>query len=145
MMKYALTLLLALSVNTAAFAQSADDYRQRQADLTALSEIFGELHFIRRTCEPNTEADLWRDRMKKMVDLEEPTASLQASMASSFNQGYRRAEKNFKFCDRNARDYAALRALQGDSVLRRLSAPLYEAATGESGPLVISIPQNTDD
>ena len=145
MKKLLLICSLCLGAALPAFAQSASDYRQRQADLTALSEIFGELHFIRRTCEPRTEADLWRDTMKKMVALEEPTATLRATMASSFNKGYRSAQANFPACDRRARDYAALKALQGDSVLRRLSEPLYETANEQRGPLVITIPQNTDE
>ena len=73
-----LIILAALPLAQASYAQSSSaqgsgDYRLRQQNLTKLSGIFGELHHIRRICEPRIEADIWRNRMKKMVELEGPS------------------------------------------------------------------------
>jgi uncharacterized protein (TIGR02301 family) len=111
-----------------ALAQSAEDYARRRADLVALSAIFGELHHIRRTCEPRLEGDIWRERMKKLLELEAPQADTNEAMVESFNRAYRRAQSRFSDCDRGARDFAAARAAAGEPILSRLTAPLYEAA-----------------
>lgn len=123
-----------------AAAQSFEDYQRRHADLAALSAIFGELHHIRRTCEPRFEGDVWRERMKKLIDLEDPQASLREQMVANFNQGYRRAQQRFSRCDRRARDYAAARAAQGDVIVERLTAPLEEAIEDDETPFTWSAP-----
>jgi len=115
----------------AAAQQTAEDYRQRQADLMALSAIFGEMHHIRRNCEPRFEADAWRERMKKLVELEEPQDLARNDMVASFNKAYSRAQSRFPLCDRRARDYAAARAAQGEQLVARLTEPLREAMEEE--------------
>ena len=129
----ATALLLAVSANA---QQTAADYQQRQSDLVALSAIFGELHHIRRSCEPRYEADIWRERMKELVELEEPQATARNEMVAAFNKSYRRAQTRFSFCDRQARDYAAVRATTGERIIDRLTEPLHEAMTEEDGPFV---------
>ena len=94
-------------------------------------EIFGELHHIRRLCEPDREGDVWRDRMKRLIDLEQPSFDLREEMVGSFNDGYSSAQSRFAFCDRDAEDYAAARALTGEALVSNLSASLYEAERGE--------------
>lgn len=105
-------------------AQGLEQYQSRQTDLTTLAGVFGELHHLRRTCEPRFEADIWRDRMKKLIDLEEPQATDREKMIAAFNTGYRDAQRQHPGCDRRARDYAASRASQGDQIIRRLTTQL---------------------
>ncbi|MFQ5563329.1 MAG: TIGR02301 family protein [Parvularculaceae bacterium] len=121
--------VLAAIIAFAIAPASADlkDYQRRVGDLAALSGIFGELHHIRRTCEPRLEADVWRDRMKQLIDLEDPQADARERMVKAFNAGYARAQQRFPYCDGAARDYAATRAAEGDVIVERLTAPLYEA------------------
>ncbi len=121
-----------LSFPTIAAAQDLQAYQQRQRDLAALSELFGELHHIRRTCEPRYEADTWRDQMKKLLELEEPQASEREAMVQRFNKGYRGAQRRFPACDRRARDYAAGRAEQGEAIVARLTESLKQ--TGDDAP-----------
>jgi len=116
----------------AAFPAAAqDDYAARKSALTGLSGIFGELHHIRRMCEPREESDIWRDRMKRLIDLEQPAFDLRDEMVGAFNDGYRAAQSRFDYCDRRAEDYAAARAAAGEALVSGLSAPLFEAAFGE--------------
>jgi uncharacterized protein (TIGR02301 family) len=127
----ALAILFAFALAIPARAQTYEAYQQRNADLIALSMVYGEIHYIRRTCLPRYEADTWRERMKQLLELEEPEQKAREEMVASFNAGYRRAQDRFSTCDRNARDYAAARARMGDEIVERLMAPLYEALEDE--------------
>lgn len=129
-----------------AFAQSqtADDYQERQSDLVELASVFGELHHIRRICEPRLESDVWRDRMKRLVDLEQPGFEAREEMVRRFNAGYRNAGDHFPACDRRARDHAAARAVFARRLVGRLSAPLREAERNDDGPLILTIPQEAE-
>lgn len=139
---------LFLSLGTAAIsgpalAQDLASYQQRQRDLAALAELFGEMHHLRRTCEPRLEGDVWRERMKKMIELEEPQADEREALVQRFNKGYRDAQRRFPSCDRRARDYAAGRAAQGDEVVARLTESLRETepdSFSASSPYVLTAP-----
>ena len=122
------TLALAITpfATTQSAAQDFSAYQQRQKDLVAISSVFGTLHHIRRTCEPRREGDMWRERMKRLVELEEPQTEVREEMVKSFNTAYRGAQSRFVMCDRRARDYAAARARLGDDIVARLTAPLYD-------------------
>lgn len=124
-------ILLVLTVFLSLPAAAEDDYEARRAALTGLSRIFGELHHIRRLCEPEREGDIWRDRMKRLIDLEEPSFDLREEMVGSFNDGYSSAQSRFAYCDRDAEDYAAARALTGEALVSSLTEPLYAAERGE--------------
>lgn len=126
-MRKSLLLLAALVLWARPLAAEDRDYAGRARDLTALSRIFGELHHIRRSCEPRSEADVWRNRMRKLIELEMPQPALQQDMVEAFNKAYRSAEAAFPYCDRDARDRAAALAANGDEIASRLMAPLYDA------------------
>ncbi|MFN0022349.1 MAG: TIGR02301 family protein [Parvularculaceae bacterium] len=114
-----------------AFAQESADYGARQRGLVSLSRIFGELHHVRRTCDPDREADIWRNRMKRLIDLEEPPFDIREQMVAGFNDGYVAAQARYPDCDRDAEDYAANRAYAGEALISNLTAPLYAAERGE--------------
>lgn len=124
-------ILLVLTMISALPAAAQDEYEARRAALTGLSRIFGELHHIRRLCEPGREGDIWRDRMKGLIDLEQPSFDLRDEMVGSFNDGYSSAQSRFANCDRDAEDYAAARALTGEALVSNLTMSLYEAGRGE--------------
>jgi uncharacterized protein (TIGR02301 family) len=131
----------------AAAAQDLESYEQRRTDLASLAGLFGELHHIRRTCEPRYEGDVWRERMKTLMDLEEPQESEREAMVQAFNKGYRDAQRRFPSCDRNARDYAAGRASQGDAIVARLTQSLRQAQeeTFSASPLIVAPAPEIDD
>ena len=122
--------LVAVLIAAPAAAQN-DDYGARQRGLVSLAQIFGELHHIRRTCDPDREADIWRNRMKRLIDLEEPSFEVREQMVVAFNDGYVSAQSRFPYCDRDAEDYAAARAYAGEALVSNLTAPLYAAERGE--------------
>ena len=115
-----------------ASAQDFAAHQQRQQDLVALSGVFGTLHHIRRYCEPRAEADVWRERMKTMIELEAPQPAAREDMVRAFNRAYRNAQRRFPDCSRRAQDHAASRALQADAIVERLTTPLHETAAQEA-------------
>ena len=128
------TLIAACFAAFAATANAQDfaAHQQRQQDLVALSGVFGTLHHIRRYCEPRAEADVWRERMKTMIELEAPQPAAREDMVRAFNRSYRNAQRRFPDCGRRARDHAASRALQADAIVERLTTPLYETASQDA-------------
>lgn len=123
--------LFAVLAALAAPAAAQDiDYQQRARDLELLAGAFGELHHIRRMCEPRRESEIWRNRMRRLVELEQPPTTLRDRMVQAFNSGFRNAEQRFPYCDRDARDRAAAVAVDADEAVRRLAAPLYAAMAG---------------
>ncbi len=122
--------LLVLIAAAPALAQEGD-YGARQRGLVSLAQIFGELHHIRRTCDPDREADIWRNRMKRLIDLEEPSFDVREQMVAAFNDGYVSAQSRFPYCDRGAEDFAAARAYAGEALVSNLTAPLFAAERGE--------------
>lgn len=122
--------LLVLIAAAPALAQEGD-YGARQRGLVSLAQIFGELHHIRRTCDPDREADIWRNRMKRLIDFEEPSFDVREQMVAAFNDGYVSAQSRFPYCDRGAEDYAAARAYAGEALVSNLTAPLFAAERGE--------------
>ncbi len=143
MMRYIFFILIIMTGGAVAQSQTANDYQQRQNDLIELASVFGELHHIRRICEPRLESDIWRERMKKLVDLEQPQHDAREEMVQRFNAGYRNAGDHFPRCSTRARDHAAARALFARRLVERLSAPLRETAQ-EDGPLLLTIPQDAE-
>ncbi|WDI31754.1 TIGR02301 family protein [Hyphococcus flavus] len=134
------TLIAALCISSMASTTMAQDYEQyveRQRDLTVLAAVFGEMHHIRRICEPRYEADVWRERMKQLISLEEPEEQVRNQLVAQFNDGYRQAQRRFSGCDRRARDYAAARAAQGEGIVRRLTTSLEQEQSFDQGPLFI--------
>lgn len=79
-----------------ALAQTADKpYDDR---LMRLSEILGAMHYLRELCGAN-EGQLWRDRMRELVESEGAASPLRrAKLTRSFNQGYASYSRTYKVC-----------------------------------------------
>ena len=137
----AAAVLAGAAPTTAAAAAGYEDYRQRQQDLAALAGIFGDLHAIRRQCEPRAEADVWRERMKTLIELEAPLPDARQDMIAAFNRSYRAAQRRHPLCNRRARDAAAAQAARAETLVARLTAPLYEALEQGEAPIFAVFPE----
>jgi len=65
--------------------------------LMRLAEIMGAVHYLRELCSAN-DGQLWRDRMKELLDTEGGTAIRRARLTRSFNQGYRSYRRTYVTC-----------------------------------------------
>lgn len=65
--------------------------------LMRLAEILGAVHYLRELCSAN-DGQLWRDKMKELIDTEGGTAIRRARLTRSFNQGYRSYRRTYVTC-----------------------------------------------
>jgi uncharacterized protein (TIGR02301 family) len=65
--------------------------------LMRLAEILGAVHYLRELCNAN-DGQLWRERMKELLDTEGGTALRKARLSRSFNQGYRSYRRTYVTC-----------------------------------------------
>ena len=65
--------------------------------LTRLAEVLGAVHYLRELCGSN-EGQLWRDRMRELLDGEGYTDLRRAKLTRSFNSGYRSYSRTYQTC-----------------------------------------------
>ena len=85
---------------SAAFAQSIEA-KPYDDKLVRLSEILGAVHYLRELCGAN-DGQLWRDRMREIMDGEGATALRRALLTRSFNNGYRSYSRTYQSCSPTA-------------------------------------------
>ena len=73
------------------------DTRPYDDKLMRLSEILGAVHYLRELCGSN-DGQLWRDRMRELMDTEGSTALRRAKLTRSFNNGYRSYSRTYNSC-----------------------------------------------
>ena len=66
-----------------------------------LSEILGAVHYLRELCG-STDGQLWRDRMRELMDAEGSSALRRAKLTRSFNNGYRSYSRTYNSCTSSA-------------------------------------------
>jgi uncharacterized protein (TIGR02301 family) len=69
--------------------------------LMRLSEILGAVHYLRELCGAN-DGQLWRDRMRELMDAEGSSALRRARLTRSFNNGYRSYSRTYNSCTPSA-------------------------------------------
>ena len=74
-----------------------EDSKPYDDKLMRLAELLGAVHYLRELCSAN-DGQLWRDRMKELIDTEGGTALRRARLTRSFNQGYRSYRRTYVTC-----------------------------------------------
>ncbi len=85
----------------AAGSVSAQDSKPYDEKLLRLSEILGAVHYLRELCGAD-EGQLWRDRMRELMDAEGSTALRRARLTRSFNRGYQGYSRTYRTCTPSA-------------------------------------------
>ena len=135
-MKIVLALLAFAIAATPALAQddtrtdASDIYRGRQDHLVLLAETLGELHHLRQLCHRNSRPDLWRERMKELVTLEEPVAVTRQKMIEGFNRRFKKAETDWPNCSLDASERTRSLAGEGRAIANLLADP-FQQPNGE--------------
>lgn len=97
--------LMAGALATGALAQAGGDTadsRPYDDKLLRLSEILGAVHYLRELCGAS-EGQVWRDRMRELMDAEGSSALRRAKLTQSFNNGYRSYSRTYNNCTPSAR------------------------------------------
>jgi uncharacterized protein (TIGR02301 family) len=97
----ALAFSVAAVLPAAAQPSSAADTRPYDERLLRLSEILGAVHYLRELCGAN-EGQVWRDRMRELMDAEGSSALRRAKLTRSFNNGYRSYSRTYNSCTPSA-------------------------------------------
>jgi uncharacterized protein (TIGR02301 family) len=69
--------------------------------LLRLSEVLGAVHYLRELCGAS-DGQLWRERMRELMDAEGSSALRRAKLAHSFNNGYRSYSRTYNSCTASA-------------------------------------------
>ncbi|HEX7073311.1 MAG TPA: TIGR02301 family protein [Hyphomicrobiaceae bacterium] len=91
-------LVILLASVSALRAQETKPYDDK---LMRLSEILGAVHYLRELCGAD-EGQLWRDRMRELMDAEGTTALRRAKLTRSFNKGYMGYSRTYRTCTPSA-------------------------------------------
>ena len=79
----------------------SSDARPYDDKLLRLSEVLGAVHYLRELCGAN-DGQLWRDRMRELMDTEGSSALRRARLTRSFNNGYRSYSRTYNTCSPSA-------------------------------------------
>ncbi|GGD07294.1 TIGR02301 family protein [Aquisalinus flavus] len=121
--------LSALPLSATAQGATASAWQQRSTDLVTMSRLLGNLHHYHQLCYPGDwRPDLYRDRMKEMVSLEDPYETLKDDMIDGFNEAYRATSDSYAQCTAAAIEAMRQTASSGDVVAGRLAAPYREVS-----------------
>lgn len=94
-------LLVAIVAVVAASPVLAQDTKPYDDKLMRLSEILGAVHYLRELCGAN-DGQLWRDRMRDIMEGEGSSALRRAKLTRSFNNGYRSYGRTYQTCTQSA-------------------------------------------
>ena len=103
-LRLAAALLLTAAAAASAAAQgtvASQETKPYDERLFRLSEILGAVHYLRELCGAN-DGQLWRDRMRELMDAEGSTALRRAKLTRSFNNGYRSYSRTYNSCTPSA-------------------------------------------
>ena len=91
------TLLAITPARVSAQVPGGLESRPYDEKLLRLSEILGAVHFLRELCG-GTDGQLWRERMRELLDAEGSSALRKARLTRSFNNGYRSYSRTYQAC-----------------------------------------------
>lgn len=78
-------------------AQQPGDTKPYDERLLRLSEILGAVHYLRELCG-NNDGQLWRERMRELIEGEGGSAQRRQRLTKSFNDGYRSYSRTYQSC-----------------------------------------------
>jgi uncharacterized protein (TIGR02301 family) len=114
-----LALAAVIAMATAAPAQAqqgpTSDTRPYDDKLMRLSEILGAVHYLRELCGAN-DGQMWRDRMRELMDTEGSSALRRAKLTRSFNNGYRSYSRTYGACSPSAQTAIARFLTEGAEI-----------------------------
>jgi uncharacterized protein (TIGR02301 family) len=114
----ALLLAMAVTISSVSAQGAPGETRPYDDKLLRLCEILGAVHYLRELCGAN-DGQLWRDRMKELMDSEGSSALRRAKLTRSFNNGYRSYSRTYNSCSTSAQ-----------TAITRFLAEGAEVATG---------------
>jgi uncharacterized protein (TIGR02301 family) len=88
--------------------------------LMRLSEVLGAVHYLRELCGAN-DGQLWRERMRELMEAEGSSALRRAKLTRSFNNGYRSYSRTYSTCTASAQTAIARFLAEGADIAEGLT------------------------
>ena len=102
-------------------------FAERQQQLAELARILGRMHHYHQICRPyDYRPDLFRDRMKELVALEEPVAVTKQKMIEAFNAGFQSAKATHDYCGYEAEEAMRRVSDEGQALTLKIAKPFRE-------------------
>lgn len=96
-------ILLAFGVvGTVGLDVRAAEVKPYDDKLMRLSEILGAVHYLRELCGAG-EDQLWREKMRDLINAEGSSALRRAQLTRSFNKGYNSYSRTYNACTQSAK------------------------------------------
>jgi uncharacterized protein (TIGR02301 family) len=73
--------------------------------LLRLAEVLGAVHYLRELCGAN-EGQIWRERMRDLIESEGSSPVRKARLTKGFNQGYTSYSRTYRACTPSAQTAA---------------------------------------
>lgn len=116
-------MLLALGLVLSIQSAAAQDTRPYDDRLLRLSEILGAIHYLRELCG-NNDGQLWRDKMRELMEAEGSSALRRAKLIRSFNNGYRSYSRTYTACSASAQVAVSRFLAEGTQIGEALMKPV---------------------
>ena len=100
-------------------AARAQDTRPYDERLMRLAEILGTVHYLRELCGAQ-EGQVWRERMRELMDAEGSSALRKARLTRAFNGGYRSYSRTYSTCTPSAQIAVARFLAEGAEISEQL-------------------------
>src|SRR6516164_7993522 len=97
----ATVVVAAASAGIAQSGLAPPDTKPYDDRLMRLSEVLGAVHYLRELCGAN-DGQLWRDKMRELMEAEGSSALRRARLTRSFNKGYYGYSRTYKACTASA-------------------------------------------
>jgi len=105
--------LLLFSISSQGFAQSKSGITR--GELLQIAGIMGAVHYLHGQCD-GTGTQIWRDNMKRLIELEQPVPEVRQTMIERFNAQYEIQRKRFSKCNKKRAKEAARLAAEGEQL-----------------------------
>ena len=76
----------------------ASDVRPYDDKMIRLSVVLGSVHYLRELCGGN-DGQVWRERMRELIELDKGSALRRVKLTKSFNNGYRSYKRTYPTCN----------------------------------------------
>ena len=114
----ALAALVALALPH--YVQGQEDFMVYRGQLLRMAEILGGVHHLRGSCD-QSEDQAWRERMLRLIEIEQPSQQLRDQMIERFNATYEAQKRRFPNCDNSSAQEAARLAREGQNLALQMA------------------------
>ena len=116
----AVAVCAAAGVGIAQSGLAPPDTKPYDDRLMRLSEVLGAVHYLRELCGAN-DGQIWRERMRELMDAEGSSALRRAKLTHSFNNGYRSYSRTYNSCTASAQTAIARFLAEGADIAEALT------------------------